>query len=187
VAAYVPPGYHQHDGFYLRLHGGGGYLTTTESYLGKTLKTSGGAGGFGVAIGGALMPNLILYGEFMGLFVSDPTVSSPYYSGTQSGVTMAMISFGPGMAYYLEPINMYFSGTLTFTQLSLSSSDTNEKFAESNVGFGFSLEVGKEWWVSTDWGLGAAFQFQFASMKDKDIDAQITGLGFVVLLSATYN
>jgi hypothetical protein len=98
-----------------------------------------------------------------------------------------MISFGPGMAYYLEPINMYFSGTLTFTQLSLSSSDTNEKFAESNVGFGFSLEVGKEWWVSTDWGLGAAFQFQFASMKDKDIDAQITGLGFVVLLSATYN
>jgi hypothetical protein len=100
---------------------------------------------------------------------------------------MTLIGFGPGVAYYVEPINMYLSTTLTFTQLSVSDSNTNAKYYDSNVGFGFSLEAGKEWWISTDWGLGAAFQFQFASMKDKGSSDQLTGLGFVALLSVTYN
>jgi hypothetical protein len=148
---------------------------------------SGGAAAFGVALGAAVIPNLVLYGEFLGMIVSDPSWSQGGSSGTSSGVTMAMIGFGPGVAYYIEPFNMYLSSTLTFTQLSVSDSHSNVDYYKSNLGFGFSLEVGKEWWVSTDWGLGAAFQFQFASMKDKYSDAQLTGLGFVVLFSATYN
>jgi hypothetical protein len=179
----VPPGYHQHDGFYLRLHGGGGYLTVS----GSGLTLSGGAGAFSVAIGGVIIPNLILYGEVLGLVVSDPTASSNNHSASTSGIDMTLIGFGPGVAYYVEPFNMYLSTTLTFTQLSVSDSKTDVKYYDSNVGFGFSLEAGKEWWISTNWGLGAAFQFQFASMKDKGSSDQLTGLGFVVLLSATYN
>ena len=100
---------------------------------------------------------------------------------------MTMVGFGPGLAYYVEPVNAYFSATFTLSQLSASSTNTDTRIAESEMGVGFSMSAGKEWWISTDWGLGAAFQFQFASMKDKGIDARITGLGFVALFSATYN
>ena len=35
------------------------------------------------------------------------------------------------------------------------------------VGFGATLSVGKEWWVSERWGVGIAGQFSFGSNKDK--------------------
>jgi hypothetical protein len=187
VAAYVPPGYHQHDGFYLNLRMGGGYLTTTESYHGQSATASGGGFAFTAAFGGVITPNLILYGEMLGIVVENPTVSQGGSSQTRDGVSMTMVGFGPGLAYYVEPVNAYFSATFTLSQLSASSTNTDTRIAESEMGVGFSMSAGKEWWISTDWGLGAAFQFQFASMKDKYSDAQLTGLGFVVLFSATYN
>jgi hypothetical protein len=171
----------------MRLQFGGGYLTTSESTGGSTLKVSGGAGSFGMAVGGAVIENLIIYGEFTGMFVSDPSVSYRGNSATASGTTMTLSAFGPGVAYYIEPFNMYLSGTMLFAKLSMSNSDSNDNFASSDLGFGAHFNVGKEWWVSTNWGLGAAFQFQFASMKDKGVDDRITALGFAALFSATYN
>ena len=186
LPGYQPPGYQQHDGFYLRLHCGGGYLTTSESYQGDSLTVSGGAFAFSAAFGGAVTPNLIIYGEFVGMVVSDPKVTMNGQSATASGTTMTMVGFGPGLAYYIEPVNLYFSGTLTLSKLSFD--DTNSgATAESEMGFGLSAALGKEWWVAADWGLGAAFQFQVASMKDKGIDARLTGLGVALLFSATYN
>jgi hypothetical protein len=167
AGAYGPPGYQEHDGFFLRLHCGGGYLTTSESLQGNSLTLAGPAFAFSAAFGGAVTPNLIVFGELLGMGVSDP-------KATLNG------------AYYVEPMNLYFSGTLTFSQLSFDDKNSSTK-AESEIGFGFSAALGKEWWVSTDWGLGAAALFQFASMKDKGIDARITALGFALLFSATYN
>jgi hypothetical protein len=183
---YSPPGYHQHDGFYLRLQGGGGYLTTSEKVLGSTATVSGGAGAFSVSIGAAVIRDLIIYGEILGMVVSDPHVSYESQSGTASGVTMDCFGFGPGVTYYFEPINMYLSASVLFSQVSASSSKSNA-VAETNMGFGFSLDIGKEWWVSTNWGLGPAFKFQFASMKEKGGGPQMTALGFALLFSATYN
>lgn len=185
-SGYQRPGFQQHDGFYLRLHCGGGYLTASEPYQGSNLTMSGGAFAFSAAFGGAITPHLIIYGEFVGMVVSDPNVTLNSQSATASGTTMSMIGFGPGVAYYVEPMNMYFSGTLTLSKLSFDDSKGNVT-AESDMGFGLSAVLGKEWWVSADWGLGAAFQFQVASMKDKGVDARLTGLGFALLLSATYN
>lgn len=47
--------------------------------------------------------------------------------------------------------------------------------------------VGKEWWVSDNWGLGVAANFMVGSMKDKDYDTRWTGLSTSILFSATYN
>jgi hypothetical protein len=181
------PGYHQHDGFYMRLALGGGYLNASSSYEGSKTILSGGALALSFAFGGAVIPNLIVYGEVVGMSVPDPSRSANGSSGTMSGTTLYMVGVGPGVAYYLEPMNMYFSGTLTFSRVNLSNTNTNEKLDETNLGFGFSLMAGKEWWVSTDWGLGAAAQFQFASMKLRNLDARMTGLGLGLLFSATYN
>jgi hypothetical protein len=90
------------------------------------------------------------------------------------------------LAYYL-PNNVYIAGTLATMQWSVTESDdSNATLADSKWGFGVQGLVGKEWWVSEDWGLGVAGEVMAASMKDDD-DNTWTGLAFSLLFSATYN
>ena len=187
--AYAPPpapGYHEHDGLYLRFLLGPGYLHASASYGGVSQKVSGVGGTFGVAVGGSLNPNLVIYGELLGTSVSDPTLDYGGTSGTASGLTVTMVGLGPGVAYYFDG-NLYVSGTLLFTKLSFSDSNTSDQLASTNWGFGAGLTFGKEWWVSRDWGLGVSGQFLAASMKDNGVDTRWTGISAALLFSATCN
>ena len=183
----LAPGFHEHDGFYMRLLMGGGYLSTKEKFGGNTYTLSGGAVAFSAAFGGAVAPNLIIYGELGGMSVNEPSVSGNGSSGTAKGLTLNMISFGPGLAYYVQPMNLYVSGTFNFTKFSMSDNNNSNNTADSDTGFGFSATLGKEWWVSTDWGLGAAAQFNMGTAKADSGDTTLTGIGFAVMFSATYN
>lgn len=179
------PGYHEHDGFYMRLAIGAGYLNTTMSVSGDSATLSGFAGSFAAAFGGAIAPNLILYGEISGMSANEPELSYRGTSTTQRDVTFSMLTFGPGLAYYLQPMNVYFSGSVGFGYF--NASDDNDYYEDENsdLGFGFSTMMGKEWWVTADWGLGVAAQFQMATAKLDD--TRFTGYGFALMLSATYN
>jgi hypothetical protein len=97
-----------------------------------------------------------------------------------------MAGFGPGIAYYLDG-NAYLSGTVLFSQLSISDSETGDDLGESDVGFGAALTGGKEWWITHDWGIGVSGQFALASMKEKNADYRWTSMAISVLFSATYN
>jgi hypothetical protein len=182
-------GSHDHDGLFARVTLGGGFLSASEDYQGVNYTYSGGGFSWGVALGGVIAPNLILFGEFSGITVADPEESGGGTSGTMSGTDMTLIGFGPGLAYYFVPVNLYLSGTLTFSQLSFS--DVTGFYADSNTDFGvgLSLMVGKEWWVTQDWGLGLAGQFQVASMKDHPdgVSTRMTAETFSLLFSATFN
>ena len=53
----------------------------------------------------------------------------------------------------------------------------------------YDAEVGKEWWVADDWGIGLALRLSFAGVSATDSIAKDAGYGaaFVSLLfSATY-
>jgi len=183
---------HVHDGFFMRLTAGLGYVTASETYGGATDTYSGVGATFGAAFGGAIAPNLILFGEFLGTSVADPAydVSGPGGgSGSMSG-DMTLFGFGPGIAYYIEPINLYLSGTLAFSQMSFTdSSYGNYATSDTNWGVGASFAVGKEWWVARDWGIGLAGQLHLASMSDnvQGYDTRMTAAAFSLLFSATYN
>lgn len=184
------PGYHEHDGFYMRLVGGAGYLNTTASYAGQSTTISGFAGSFAAAFGGTIAPNLIIYGEIAGMSARNPEVSSGGQSWTAHGTTLSMLTFGPGLAYYLQPMNVYFSGTVGFGYFNSSRNDDDyygdeDDGENSDLGFGFSTMVGKEWWLTADWGIGVAGQFQLATAKY--YDERLTGYGFALMFSATYN
>ncbi len=182
-------GFHQHDGFYMRLYAGFGDFTASESYAGATDTYSGIGATYGAAFGGAIAPNLILYGEFLGTTVTNATLS--YGGGTPdySGLDLTMFGFGPGVAYYIEPINLYLSGTLTFTQISFSDTNTAAPLDSTNLGIGFSFMIGKEWWITPDWGIGLAGQIHVATMGDtvSGYDTRMRAAAFSLLFSATYN
>ena len=180
-------GYHQHDGFYMRLYAGLGYFTASETYTGATDTYSGVGATYGAAFGGTIAPNLILYGEFLGTTVTNATLS---YGGSlpdYSGMDLTLFGFGPGVAYYIEPVNLYLSGTLTFTEISFSDTNTAQPLDNTNLGIGFSFMVGKEWWVTPDWGIGIAGQLHIAAMHDPTVEARLRATVFSLLFSATYN
>ena len=179
---------HAHDGFFLRLDLGGGYLehsSPTNSVLGD-MKVSGGAGSFGVAVGGAVAENLILAGHLYSSAISNPSISySSGASGNTSDTTMSMVGIGPELTYYFMPVNLYVSGTLAATRL---HSSTNGQDGDSDWGVGMRLALGKEWWVSDNWGLGLAGLFSWSSNKDQGAGAPtISTWGLGVAFSATYN
>jgi hypothetical protein len=110
---------------------------------------------------------------------------------------VSLLGIGPGLAYYLEPSNICFSGTLAFSQVSAGSVSDNSSYsananqAWTNVGIGASFVASKEWWVSHDWGLGVAGRLHVAWMKTKlenaGMDDTMTATAFSVLFFATYN
>lgn len=191
-----PPGSHTHDGGYFRLQFGLGYNNMSASAGGDTLKVTGGGGGLGIAFGGAVTPNLIIYGTILDSVATDPTISqsgvSGNFSGTANGASAGVVGLGAGVAYYLDPaVNVFLSATLMAARLVVNDKNGNT-IGRSNFGLTAEGQVGKEWWVSDNWGLGASLQGVFGKMDDSEAVAggpvpTWTVFAFNVLLSATYN
>jgi hypothetical protein len=190
---YSAPYYYEtgsHQGFFLRLTAGVGYLYATESAGGETASYSGFGGTLGLAVGGAIAPNLIIFGEILGTSARDVQVSYRNVSD-YPGLDVMLFGFGPGIAYYLEPANVYLSATLAISKLSFSN--TYDYYYDSYAtedtdwGFGGSFLVGKEWWIARRLGIGVAGQLHLASMTDSYNHTRLTATAFSVLFSATFN
>lgn len=186
------PGYHQHDGLYLRFLLGMGSLSFSESpvYTNGTgkLSASGPASFFAFHLGFSLTDNVILYGALNGYSASNPDYSLNGTSLTAtSSNTLGLSSYGGGLALYLDSLNAYLSadiGTAT-TRLTVGSTNTSSK-----SGIGVNVQIGKEWWVSKNWGLGAALFYHYSSMDDDvtgSVIPRITNSVIGVAFSATYN
>jgi hypothetical protein len=185
VSSSAGTGYQEHDGFYLRLTLGAGYGHMKNTYTGTDMAFKGPAGTLGLALGGAVSPNLIVYGELYGMGLNKPTFAvNGHESEMDGGVSAGGI--GAGLAYYVQPINLYFSGTFLLESFTRKYNKTDTTL-DSDSGVGGMLSVGKEWWVSDNWGLGVAAQFHMASIKEKDIDTRWTVTSFAIACSATFN
>jgi hypothetical protein len=177
-------GYHAHDGFFMRLSLGGGGVSASKS--GE--KYSGGSVAFGAAFGGAIAHNLILYGEVFGHSAHEPKHTVGKNSGTERGLDLGVAGIGPGVAYYFMPLNLYLSGTLLLQQVSLSDSNNSNSSADiTKVGLAGNLMVGKDWWVSDNWGLGVAAQLLLGSAKDRYTDSNWSTAAVALMFTATYN
>lgn len=195
---YYPPGYlppgaplppeNLHDGFYLRLHLGGGFTHVSGGdAFGDTLTAQGGSVSFGIALGGALTPNFIVFGNIFYSGIVMPEVTIGGLGSGPSNSTVILTGIGPGAAYYFEPVNIYLSGTVAAMEVEIDDANNNPLF-QTKVGIGVQLVVGKEWWISQNWGLGLAGEFIAASMKDKtDPNVTWTASAYSLLFSATYN
>jgi len=143
----------------------------------------------GIALGGVVAPNFIVHGVLLATSVDNPDVKLAGTSIGQARTSASVLAIGGGATYYVEPFNLYLSGNLLGAQFELGGRDsgTNQVY-DSKGGLGFEAMVGKEWWASSEWGLGAAAEFVGASMKDKNVsDIRWTTTSFALLFSATYN
>src|SRR5688572_6654588 len=158
---------------------------------GTDVTISGGGAAFSLALGGAVAPNLILFGHLLGDSAVDPKVKIENFGSGNADGTVTVAGFGAGVAYYVMPVNVFLMGSALATQIS-SSDDSNDQSGESELGFGINLGAGKEWWVTSNWGIGAALQFLAARMKDKETNISgskpaWTTVSIAATLSATFN
>jgi hypothetical protein len=159
---------------FVSLYGGG----SSDSLVGPA---------FSLAIGGALARRFVLYGEM---------VEHVGFSGL-SGEDMALFGLGvaAGMNYFFAN-NMFVGGSLgfggaTYEAISNTNTTTTEDSSPMKNAFLAKAEIGHEWWVSYNWGLGASVQFVMTSATDnstRSADPQMLEMFAIkVVFSATYN
>ena len=176
-------GAHRHRGLFLRLEAGGGYLRSSATVDGLAGSISGPAGSLGVSLGWTLQENLSVFGHVSWSAAPSPTVSLGDSSGSQS--LLSFLSGGPGVNYYFMPSNYYASAMVLLTGLFTTSRAGNS--GSSEVGLGFKLAVGKEWWVGDRWGLGVAGQFSFGSNQDQGSPSHWKTISPALAFSATFD
>jgi hypothetical protein len=171
------------SGFMLRLSAGGGSASSALDLTGGKLELSGFASDVNIAIGGVVTPNLAIHGTLFGWLVSDPDIEYPGGSVSISG-DLDLTAFGAGITYFIMPANVYVSGSIGAGSLTL---DTSIGEGETDTGPVIDLTIGKEWWVSDGWGIGAAVSLGYHSVPEKGLDENWSGTSFAVRFSATMN
>jgi hypothetical protein len=178
----------KHDGLALRLSLGFGYSSSSESYEGNDFSVYGVSAPMSIAIGYTVTENLIINADIFGAGVINPTFKLNGQSASLDNTSITHAAFGVGFTYYIMPSNMYIAGSIGCAQSQLKTTIGNvTNKHETEMGLGVNLMIGKEWWVSDNWGLGLAGQFIYLSPKDKNVDSYLNTIAFGLLFSATYN
>lgn len=174
------------DGFMLRLGLGGAAAAGTEVDLGtSTLKMDGTGVNFELAIGGIVTSNLAIHGTLMGWGITEPDVElTGFPEGANLPADLILSGAGAGLTYFIMPVNIYLTGTVGFSQLTISEGAVS---VNSSTGFMFEAAVGKEFFVSDRWGIGFAVGINYHSIPEEGIDENWTGVSIPIRLSATLN
>jgi hypothetical protein len=195
------PGARTHDGFFLSISPGLAFgeskADLTEAAGSWDNVTYRGPGVLlDLKIGGALTPNLILSGDFISRSVAGPEVET--FGGTNQAdedVVLTDGTLGIGLTYYILPANVFFSGTLGVGRFVLTNptedADDDERI-ETNPGVSLHAKVGKEWWVSDNWGLGVAAGYGWLGAErdensESDFNGKYSSHKFYVLFNTTFN
>jgi hypothetical protein len=114
---------------------------------------------------------------------------SPESQPLASGSTLTATLVGLGASYNFMPINLYLTaiGGLSVISLQLGDADDDDQEVVQ-TGVGFNFDVGKEWWVASQLGVGIGARFWWATggaeYRGARFDRTFLGLGIV--LSSTY-
>lgn len=178
-------GVHTHDGFFLRLAPGFGFVSGKEEVGNNSLQMSASGGLFNFGVGGAITENLILHFDASSVSVEDPTVKINGKEYSSSNTTASSTLLGVGLTYYF-PSNSYL--TVAVGQ-AVSKVKVNGDEYSTEKGYGVNVMLGQEWWVSDNWGLGIAGQFLYTSCPDNvgTVKPDFNTTSYGVMLSATYN
>ncbi|RKU18352.1 hypothetical protein C6501_02695 [Candidatus Poribacteria bacterium] len=178
---------HKHDGFYFHLAPGFGGTAIGEVDERDELIISGGSSNTKIGIGYALVENLIVSLDIFGSVLVDPEVEINGQELGEADAELTIANVGLGMTYYLMPSNFYLSGSIG---LATGELETDFGTFDTDLGYGINFALGKEWWVSDNWGLGVATHLYYSSLPDENSIGEVSYLNTAsigILFSATFN
>jgi hypothetical protein len=192
-------GVETHDGTMVRLTLGFGAGSVSQDYsniAGLEVELGGGGLMWSVDLGAGMTERLTVHGRIGQLWLPAPSFSarnaapgSPESQPLAGGSTLTVTLVGVGATYNFMPLNLYLTaiGGLSVISLWLGDADDDDQEVVQN-GLGFNFDVGKEWWVASQLGIGAAARFWWATggaeYRGAKFDRTLLGIG--VVLSSTY-
>jgi hypothetical protein len=187
----------RHDGFFLRmvLGFGGNYFDVRARDNGEFdalgefanhAKFSGFAANLSLDIGGSPIDNFAIAFR---LQFSDSVEPNQTLDGTHisppkdSSIDATLV--GPSFTYYFMPINIYATAAFGWASIHLDDGSNNRS---TGAAFGFTFDVGKEFWVGDQWGLGGAVRFNWTNIDHTEhhVPVEYQYFGWAILFSATY-
>jgi hypothetical protein len=175
------PGAHTHDGFFIRPQ-----LGVSETFLspGPGINLKGAGSAIDGSIGFALTPTLVLamaFSHSAGKLTASEGSNPP-------GLRAILFGFGPAVIYFL-PLNFSLGAAVGTSRMQFTD-DTAKITWTTGFGFLAKAEVGKEWWVSDNWSLGASLRYYYMRAKEASVGphAPVWNANSICLLgSATFN
>ena len=146
-------------------------------------KLNGGAGSFDLTMGAFVAQNLAIHADFGWFDVFDPDFSVDGQVVDSTSVLFQASTFRAGASYYFMPARTYLSLGAGFAAAALTSysySDTSDKNVSlvgreyTKVGPSFAAELGKEFEVTPQWGLGVAAHYELLYVPPNDNHARAT-------------
>lgn len=195
-----------HDGFYLRLGGGFGFVS--DRFESEALPLAGDIDGTitgsavtgELALGGAVTPGWIL-----GVGIYTHTVPNPTADDVSVGtVSTEEVEFdegsftlvGPFVDHYFDPRKgFHLQGSLGFGLFALGEGELDDEpigegGEQTATGFALMVGLGYEWWVSGGWGLGLLGRFAAGWTEgedDNDVEWSHSVIAPALLFTATMN
>lgn len=185
---------HLHRGFFLRLDFGIGYSSFNRK-KGEEIEMKGGSTFFSFDLGWAVIEDTIVHARLSYSNNTNPVVvyDDRDYVDTER-THFDLLKVAPAASYYFMPINIYGTIALGMANLYLEIDDRRlydrVETKGSDIGFFVEVDVGKEWWVDSDWGVGVIGRFSYINLPPEDSESSTDRIHTFtggVLLSATYN
>jgi len=115
--------------------------------------------------------------------------------GVLPSTVFTVVHLGVGVTHWLMPANFYLAGSLGLTRSAVEGSEVRLAELEiadsdpSRIGPSLHLGLGKLWWISRRWGLGASLSMLASSAANPvgDSDTRRNLLGVAATLTATYH
>lgn len=179
-----------HDGFFLNTgvgFAGGGMQLKSEfgnvDYTGTTTLVN-------IRIGGCPIPDLAFSADFQGISLGSVSMKSEGVSQKlDNDFSMTVFEFAFGVTYYIPELLFVGANIAPVGSLTINSIEETESYGGDMLGYSF--RIGREWWVSSNWGLGVEFAYMHSTISDVDI-IDTDGIDWItntygILFTATFN
>jgi hypothetical protein len=196
-----PPeqGAETHDGIMLRftIGIGGGGMTDELNYAGREDEYAGGGVMWAVDVGAGLTDELTVQARLGQVQFFGPThkIDGEDDDNFDEGRNLSASLIGAGLTYHFMPINLYVTAIGGLSELRVTDGQNPEEYLadEPTLGFGLNLDVGKEWWVVPQTGIGVAGRFVWMTggsegftSDDRQYESDRKLIAFGVVFSVTH-
>ncbi|MGZ3417155.1 MAG: autotransporter outer membrane beta-barrel domain-containing protein [Polyangiales bacterium] len=175
AAASEPAGARTHDGFYMRLGLGYGYMTTSVEVGPSegTIKKTGTA--FQFSAGGTPIPGLVIAGTIFTHVQSSPDFEVGGQT-LKNDKSVFLLGLGPLVDFYPDPKGgFHVGGSLLYS--------TFNSINYTSTGFGIGAHAGYDLFFSNSWSVGPTVGLLYSkTSKDPEKDSSVSIVGMITVL-----
>jgi len=156
-----------HDGFYMQLDAGLGYLSSSAEAGGFEVTYSGVTFPTGLLLGGTVGP-VAIGGGFFCDYTPGPSVSVGGESTEVDDASLALIGLGLFADFYPDP-----HGGLHFQPFvgwgGLEATYRGNSGGSDPTGLVLAIGAGHDWWVGDEWSIGVMGRFAYGALSMNDV------------------